>query len=43
MTIQSMIILKIGKIACDAVNIEWLQTVKSTEKSLYIQCKYYLP
>ena len=30
-------------IFCDAVNIEGRQKVKSTEKSLYIQCKYYLP
>jgi hypothetical protein len=29
-------------IFCEAVNIEWRQKVKSTEKSLYIQCKYYL-
>jgi hypothetical protein len=44
MNIQSMIVLKIGKkIACDAVNIEGKQTVKSTEKVLYIQCKHYLP
>ena len=27
-------------IFCEAVNIEWRQKVKSTEKSLYIQCKY---
>ena len=30
-------------IVCEAVNIEGRQTVKSTEKSLYIQCKEYLP
>ena len=30
-------------IFCDTVNIEGRQKVKSTEKSLYIQCKYYLP
>ena len=30
-------------IFCEAVNIEGRQNVKSTEKSLYIQCKYYLP
>ena len=30
-------------IFCEAVNIEGRQKVKSTEKSLYIQCKYYLP
>jgi hypothetical protein len=29
-------------IFCEAVNIEGRQKVKSTEKSLYIQCKYYL-
>jgi hypothetical protein len=28
---------------CEAVNIEGRQKAKSTEKSLYIQCKYYLP
>ena len=27
-------------IFCEAVNIEGRQTVKSTENSLYIQCKY---
>jgi hypothetical protein len=26
-------------ISCEAVNIEGRQKVKSTEKSLYIQCK----
>jgi hypothetical protein len=30
-------------IVCEAVNIEGRQTVKSTEKSLYMQCKEYLP
>jgi hypothetical protein len=30
-------------IFCEAVNIEGRQKVKSTKKSLYIQCKYYLP
>ena len=30
-------------IFCEAVNIEGRQKVKSTEKSLYIQCKQYLP
>ena len=30
-------------IFCDAVNIEGRQRVKSTEQSLYIQCKYYIP
>jgi hypothetical protein len=30
-------------IFCEAVNIEWRQTVKSTENFLYIQCKEYLP
>ena len=29
-------------IYCEAVNIEGRQKVKFTEKSLYIQCKYYL-
>ena len=29
-------------IFCEAVNIEGRQKVKSTEKSLHIQCKYYL-
>jgi hypothetical protein len=29
-------------IFCEAVNIEGRQKVKSTENSLYIQCKYYL-
>jgi hypothetical protein len=29
-------------IVCEAVNMEGRQKVKSTEKSLYIQCKYYL-
>ena len=29
-------------IFCEAVNIEGRQNVKSTETSLYIQCKYYL-
>ena len=44
MNIQSMIVLKIGKkIACDAVNNEGKQTVKSIEKVLYIQCKHYPP
>ena len=28
-------------IFCEAVNIEGRQKAKSTEKSLYIQCKYY--
>jgi hypothetical protein len=28
-------------IFCEAVNIEGRQTAKSTEKSLYIQCKYF--
>ena len=27
---------------CDAVNIEGRLKAKSTEKSLYIQCKYYI-
>jgi hypothetical protein len=27
-------------IFCEAVNIEGRQKVKSTEKSIYIQCKY---
>ena len=30
-------------IFCEAVNIEGRQKVKSTVKSLYIQCRYYLP
>ena len=30
-------------ISCQAVNIEGRQKVNSTEKSLYIQCKYYPP
>ena len=30
-------------IVCEAVNIEGRQKVKSTAKSLYIQCRYYLP
>ena len=30
-------------IVCEAVNIEGRQKAKSTEKSLYIQRKYYLP
>ena len=30
-------------IFCEAANIEGRQKVKSTEKSVYIQCKYYLP
>ena len=30
-------------IFCEAVNIEGRQNVKSTTKSLYIQCRYYLP
>ena len=30
-------------IFCQAVNIEGRQRVKSTEKSLYIQCKQYQP
>ena len=30
-------------IFCEAVNIVGRQKVKSTEKSLYIQCNYYLP
>ena len=30
-------------IFCEAVNIERRQKVKSTEKSFYLQCKYYLP
>ena len=30
-------------IFCEAVNIEGRQKVKSTAKSLYIQCMYYLP
>ena len=29
-------------IFCEAVNIEGRHNVKLTEKSLYIQCKYYL-
>jgi hypothetical protein len=29
-------------IFCEAVNIEGRQKVKSTEKFLYIQCKYYI-
>jgi hypothetical protein len=29
-------------IFCEAVNIEGRQKVKSTEKSVYIQCKYYI-
>ena len=29
-------------IFCEVVNIEGRQNVKSTEKSLYIQCRYYL-
>ena len=30
-------------IFCEAVNIKGRQKVKSTDKSFYIQCKYYLP
>jgi hypothetical protein len=30
-------------IFCEAVNIEGEKNAKSTEKSVYIQCKYYLP
>ena len=30
-------------IFCEAVNIEGGKKAKSTEKSVYIQCKYYLP
>ena len=30
-------------IFCEAVNIEGRKKVKSTEKFVYIQCKYYLP
>jgi len=30
-------------IFCEALNTDGRQKVKSTEKSLYIQCKYYLP
>ena len=29
-------------IICEAVNIDGKQKVNSTEKSLYIQCRYYL-
>ena len=48
--ISSSILVYTGKdvdhskiIFCEAFNIEGRQKVKSTEKSLYIQCKYYLP
>ena len=30
-------------IFCEAINIEGRHNVKSTGKSLYIQCRYYLP